>query len=329
MDEADEDLFERALVRVEVGEIDAEIAQAGEQRRHAGALGVAIEDVAQLTPVGDQLQLPIGEFGRDGGEGGSKLDGQLLAAELLHQRMLFFDQHQLAAVDHADAIGHFLRLLDVMGGEDDGDAALAQLAHHGPHVAAQLHIDAGGGLVEEQDFGFVRQRFRDHHAALHAARQFLDDRVALVPQRQVAQQLFDQRGVGRAAEQAAAEPHGGADRLERVGVEFLRHEADARAGLAIGANVVVPVHGDGTSGGGDEAADRADQRRLARAIGAEQREDLAAVDVEVHALQRLVTGGIGLFQTPDRNDRLHDSSCAQGRARGGAAMRAPAIIWGR
>jgi hypothetical protein len=37
----------------------------------------------------------------------------------------------------------------------------------------------------------------------------------------------------------------------------------------------------------DDAADDADQRRLARAIGSQQREDLAAADLEVDTLQGL------------------------------------------
>ena len=66
-----------------------------------------------------------------------------------------------------------------------------------PHVAAQLDVDAGGRLVEEQDFGLVAERLGDHHPALHAARQLHDLGLALVPQRQVAQHLLDMRRVGR------------------------------------------------------------------------------------------------------------------------------------
>ena len=64
---------------------------------------------------------------------------------------LVLDQDQLALADHADAVGHLLGFLDVVRGQDDGHAALAQLAHHLPHVVAQLDVDAGGRLVEEQD----------------------------------------------------------------------------------------------------------------------------------------------------------------------------------
>ena len=50
-------------------------------------------------------------------------------------------------------------------------------------------------------------------------------------------------------------------------------------------------------------ADDADQRRLAGAVRAEQREDLALVDVEVDRLQRLHARRIGLAQAADGDDR--------------------------
>ena len=115
------------------------------------------------------------------------------------------------------------------------------VAHHLPHVLAQLDVDAGGRLVEEQDLRLVRQRLGDHHAALHAAGQRHDLAVLLVPQRQVLQHLLDVRGVGRLAEQAAAETDGGPHRLERVGGQLLRHQADQRARRAIVADDVVAV----------------------------------------------------------------------------------------
>ena len=52
-----------------------------------------------------------------------QLQGQLLLAELAHQHVLVLDHDQLALADHADAVGHLLGLLDVVRGQDDGDAA--------------------------------------------------------------------------------------------------------------------------------------------------------------------------------------------------------------
>jgi len=52
----------------------------------------------------------------------------------------------------------------------------------------------------------------------------------------------------------------------------------------------------------DDAADDVDQRGLAGAVRAEQREDLAALDLEVDALQRLQAGGVALFERADGKD---------------------------
>ena len=148
-----------------------------------------------LRVVGeDELASAVGKLQRIGGERlgdrverALQLERQLLLAELAHQRRLVLDQDELALVDDADAVGHLLGLLDVVGGQDDGDAVVAHRAHQLPHVAPQLDVDAGRRLVEEQDLRLVRQGLGDHVAALHAARQRDDLGVALLPQRQVLQ----------------------------------------------------------------------------------------------------------------------------------------------
>ncbi len=91
------------------------------------------------------------------------------------------DGDQLALADDSHTVGHFLGLLDIMGGEDDRGAVGAKLADQLPHVAAKLDVDSGGRLVEEQERGLVAQRLGDHHPALHAAGQEPHFGFALVP----------------------------------------------------------------------------------------------------------------------------------------------------
>ena len=122
--------------------------------------------------------------------------------------------------------------------------AASERAHQLPHVPAQLDVDARRRLVEEQDPRLVRQRLGDQQAPLHAARERHDPVVLLVPERQVAQHLLDVRGIGRLAEQAAAEGHACPSRLERVGRQLLRHQADQRARRAVVAHDVVAVDAD-------------------------------------------------------------------------------------
>ncbi len=233
----------------------------------------------------------------------------LFLAELFHERGFLLDQDQFPLVDYADAVGHFLGFIDVVRGQDDGHAAVAQRPDQPPHVAAQFHIHARGRFVEEQDLRLVRQGLGDQHAALHAARQRHDLVVALVPQRQVAQHLPEMRRVARAAEQPPAEAHRVPHGLERVGVQLLRHQADLRPRCAVIAHDVVAVGEHRSRGRRDDPADDADQRRLSRAVGPEQGEDLALADFEVDALQCLQARSVGLGQVGNGDDRLHRCEC--------------------
>ncbi len=131
--------------------------------------------------------------------------------------------------------------------------------------------------------------------------------VLLVPERQRLEHGLDTRRVARLAEQAAAEGRRVPDRLERVGRELLRHEADQRARGARVLDDVVAVDGHLPRGRVHDAADDVDQRRFARAVRAEHREDLAAADVEARALQRDESVRVGLREVLDRDDGIHES----------------------
>ena len=139
----------------------------------------------------------------------------------------------------------------------------------------------------------MHQRLGDQHAALHAARERDDLAFAPFPQRDVLQRLLDDLGVRRLAEEPAAEAYGLLDGFERRDRELLRHEADHGARRPVVRDDVVPADCHRARRRGDDAADDVDQRGLAGAVRPEQREDLAAADLQVDALQRLEAGGIG------------------------------------
>jgi NAD(P)-dependent dehydrogenase (short-subunit alcohol dehydrogenase family) len=65
---------------------------------------------------------------------------------------------------------------------------------------AQLDIDTGCRLIEEEYLRFVRQGLGDQHPALHAAGKRHDLAVFFIPQGQVLEHLCDVIGVGRFAE---------------------------------------------------------------------------------------------------------------------------------
>src|SRR3546814_16305448 len=123
-----------------------------------------------------------------------------------------------------------------------------------------------------------------------------------VPERQVPKHRFEIGLVGRLAEQPAAETHAREHRGEGIDRHFLRHQPDAAARGAIIADRIVPVDGDRARRRRHDAADDAEQRRLARAVGAEQRENLAAFAVEIARPQSAEATGTGLAAAPDRTE---------------------------
>ena len=276
------------------------------ERRDSGTLALRVKRVDELGAVVAQLEVSVGERRGNALQRLSQLQGELLAAELLHQHGLVLGEDDFAFVDDADPVRHLLRFLDVVRREDDGHAAFAQSADHLPHGSAQLHVHPGRGLVEKQDERLVRERLGDHHPALHAAGQRHDPRIALLPQRQVAEHLFQVGGIRGLAEQAAAELDGVPDALEGIGRQLLRHEPDPGSRRAVVANDVVSVRQDGSLRRVDDPADDADEGRLARAIGSQQREDLALADLQVDVLQRLEARSVGLGEIGNADDRLHE-----------------------
>jgi hypothetical protein len=281
---------------VQVLELYAARLQAAQQFGDAGVVRLRVEGIDDLGAIGRQFQLVGVQSRRHRRQRLLQGQRQLLFAELAHQRALVFDQDDLAVVDDADPVGHLLGFLDIVGSQDDGHAPLPQSAHHFPHVAAQLHVHAGSRLVQEQDFGLVRQRLGNQHAPLHAAGQRHHLGVPFVPKRQRTQDVLDVGRIGWQPEQAAAEgdrsPHG----FEHVGEQFLRDQADLAPRRAIVAHHVVAGGEHRAFAGRDQPANDADQGRLARAVRPEQGEDLALADVQVDALERLEAAGVGFLE---------------------------------
>ena len=207
--------------------------------------------------------------------------------------------HDAPAVDDGDVAAQALGFLQIVRGENDGGAAIVDLAQELPHRAADLDVDPGGGLIENQQPRLVHQRARDHQAALHAAGQAARDAPAPLPQLQLLEVLLGAlaRYRARDAVEARLVDHDRVRGLEHVEVQFLRHDADA--GLGRLQLVVDVVAEDARLAGGlvDERGDDPDERGLAGAVGSEQREEVAPLDLEVDALERLHAVSVGLGQS--------------------------------
>jgi hypothetical protein len=54
-----------------------------------------------------------------------------------------------ALVEHRDPVGQLVGLVEVLGGEQDGDPGRNEPTNDLPHGATATRVQAGGGLVEE------------------------------------------------------------------------------------------------------------------------------------------------------------------------------------
>ncbi len=163
-----------------------------------------------------------------------------------------------------------------------------QLADHVPERQATLRIETGGRLVEEQDIGDVHDRPGDHQALSHASRELGDVGPGTVGEPELLEELSRAFvGVPRVHPEVAA-----------VEVQVLRdvERAVQGVGLRHDANHLLEGGGlhdrvDAADGGPPRRRDHPgrqhpDGGRLARAIRAEQAEDLAAADAQVQVVDR-------------------------------------------
>ena len=166
----EEDVVERGLVELEVGDADA----VGVERSH---------DVGErLGPRREAHRDALGASGRGLAERGER-GGQALLVVRVGRRRLERDpadlglqcgrralRDDLPVVDDPDAVGEHVGLLEVLRRQEDGDAVLTgEPLDLRPQRAAALRVQARRRLVEEEDARTVQQREREVQAPLHAA----------------------------------------------------------------------------------------------------------------------------------------------------------------
>ena len=80
------------------------------------------------------------------------------------------DRDDPAAPDDTDSIAEPVRLLHVVGGEEDGCPVRIQRPQHGEDHLRALHIQAARRFVEEEEFGLVEERHGEDEPLFHALR---------------------------------------------------------------------------------------------------------------------------------------------------------------
>ena len=178
---------------------------------------------------------------------------------------------------------------------DQRAAALArQLAHQRRDADAMAQIQVRGRLVEQQHAGILRERARQQHELALASRELEHGAVGEIldadPGHRFPRSLeigpgleAERAEVGRAAHQHhLARPEGKRDR------RLLRHHGEHAGQLAARESVErTPEQRDRAVAGPQHARGDAEQRRLAGAVRAGQRQHFAGVERERHAAQDL------------------------------------------
>ena len=226
--------FMRPPCRI-VGELGEGFGEAGALHFDVGKLRIFAEQAHQQrfgVARGDLQAIAFHLDLRDFGPGAHRVGREAAHAAHLLARHVGADFVDAAAGDEPaarhdrDAVGERLGFFEVVRGEHDGAAFVAQLAHHFPERFARLHVEPDGGLIEKQQFGTAADRQRELHLALLAAgefavgtleqafeRQSRNHGVDVIGRRVVARHLF---------EQFARTHHAGQH-------HFLHHHADAAA----------------------------------------------------------------------------------------------------
>ena len=198
--------------------------------------------------------------------------------------------HDPAVVEHGDPVGELVGLVEVLRGEEDGDAAGDEIADHLPHRVTAARVQARGRLVEEDQLRVAHERHRQVEPAAHAAGVGGGRPVGGVAEVEAVEQLGGAPAARGAAEVVQV---GHQDQVlapgEQVvdGRELPGHADRGAHAVGVGGDVVA---GDGQLAGvgADQRREDLDHRGLAGAVGAEQGEDRPLGDVEVDVVEHEV-----------------------------------------
>ncbi len=232
-------------------------------------------------------------------------------------RVAGFDDH--AAVHEDDAIGDIAREGHLVGDNDHGHALVRQLAHGREHFANELGVQRGGHLIEQHHLGLHGERARNRHTLLLPPGQFRWVGVFLADQPDLPQ--LGPRPLDRLGARETQHMHGrlddvGQHREMREQVVLLEHDADLAAERVQLLLRHAPAHSVGRLDEADRASvdqhlavverlhevDALQQRALAGAAGADDRDHLATRNRQRDPLEHLVAA-IALPEPAD-HDRL-------------------------
>ena len=199
-----------------------------------------------------------------------------------------------AAAQDRDPVRDLEDLVELVGDEDDRRAALDERAHDREELLGLLRREDGRRLVEDEDVGLAIQRLEDLDALPDADRQVLDEGIGVDLEAMALRDLDDPGSRGAPVERAdrpAGVLHAEHDVLgdgeDRDEHEVLVDHADAGRDRVARTAELRPALSSmriSPSSGGVEPVEDVHEGRLARAVLAEQAEDLAGLHDEIDPL---------------------------------------------
>ncbi|EFF45487.1 hypothetical protein XAUB_04150 [Xanthomonas citri pv. aurantifolii str. ICPB 11122] len=214
--------------------------------------------------------------------------------------------HQLAGVQHRDAVADTADHIHLMGDQHDGQAQLAvDLRQQLQHRGGGLRVQRAGGLVAQQDLRPGGQRTRDAHPLLLPARELRRILVGVLLQSDPGQQFgharidLGTRCAGQFQREGDIAGHGARGQQ----VEVLENHADAATqgaqALAVQRGNVLLADQQAAAAGLFQPVDQPDQGGFPRAGMADDAEYFAGADPQIERMQRhdlATVDGIGLVQ---------------------------------
>src|SRR2546429_3210307 len=229
----------------------------------------------------------------------------------------------LAVVEDVRAIGDRERLAHVVVRDEDADAALPQAADDLLDVPDRDRVDAREGLVEQEVLRVRDERPGDLEASPLAA----GERVGRIGRQRRQPELGEE--LTRALSSLAARQLERLEDRQEILLDgelaedrrLLREVADAHAAALVHGQTrdLFSLEEDPAAVGRQEAHHHVERRRLARAVRAQQADDLSALDVERHVVDDLPA--LEPLHQPLRDEPFHPSVPPRQLAHGSPGLR--------
>ena len=187
----------------------------------------------------------------------------------------------MAVAHHPDPVGQVLYLVEIVRGEQHGGPGAAQASDHVPGLPPRVRVEPGSRLVEEQHLRVTDQGQRQIQPARLPPGQGPHPRPALSSQADLLDRL---RHIPRPGIEAGEQGDHLPDRQLGVHAARLQHDPDPLAEVAIAGARIEPEHPDRTTRPPPVPFEYLHRRGLARPVRPEQGVDLAAPDLEAHAI---------------------------------------------